>query len=224
MNQPANNNNDISDFDVAEYLKHNTDFFLQYPDLLLNLKLDAQPEGSISLVERQMKGLRERNKEIEKELKQVIGNAQDNQNLLQLTFTLSLNLIPANDLDSLSTTLFAQLKELFHIDYRNLILDNQKFEASSDLCVDMQPVKDLLGDNFPNQQPVCGRLKDAEKQAIFSDGAKVSSAAILPLGDKGELGLLVLGSEDATHFDPEMGNLFLSLIADMLGKLLYRFS
>lgn len=225
MIQAVNNNNtEITANDVAEYLKNHEDFFQQYPDILLMMKLGEQPEGSISLVERQMKGLRQRNREFEEELQQVIRNAQDNQHLLQQTISLTINLIPCDNLDDLTTTLLQQMDDLFEIKFSKLLLDATVFEGKSDLAVDMAPIRKVLGDNFPKQQPVCGRLKSADKQALFDEKTNVNSAAILPLGDKGQLGILVLGSEDSTHFDPEMGDLFLLLIADLLSRLLNRFA
>jgi len=223
MNQPVKNNIELSADEIADFLENNTDFFQQYPDVFLKMKLSEQPDGSISLVERQMRGLRQRNKELEVELQQVIRNAQDNQQLLQQTISLTLQLIPCSEITTLTETLFEQLSELFNIEYRNLLLDNRHFSDMNEMAVNMQTIREILGDNFPNKQPVCGRLKNVEKESLFTNSSKVNSAAILPLGEAGELGLLVLGSEDETHFDPEMGDLFLSLISDMLGRLLCRF-
>lgn len=224
MNQAANNNNPLTAQEVAKYLKTNVDFFQQYPDLLLTMKFDDRPEGSISLVERQMKGLRHRNSEFEKKLQQVVVNAQENQQLLQQTISLAISLVPCENLATLVETLFLQLSTLFSIDHKNLLLDQSSFNTATGFSADMQALKITLADNFPKQKPVSGRLKNAEKTALFSDPAKVNSAAILPLGDNGELGLLVLGSEDPAHFDPEMGDLFLMVIADMLSIMLSRFN
>jgi len=213
----------INHLQVAEYLNQNKEFFQQYPDLLLTMDLGSQSDGTSSLVERQMKGLRNRNKELEKELQQVIRNAQDNQHLLQQTISLTLKLISCSKLKTLTQTLFQQLGKLFAIEHTNLLLEQDAFDKTTDLAVDMSVIRETLGDNFPKQQTVCGRLKEAEKAILFEDGSQVNSVAILPLGDEGELGLLVLGSIDPTHFDPEKGDLFLLLIAEMLSRLLYRF-
>ncbi|PCJ47686.1 MAG: hypothetical protein COA74_11170 [Gammaproteobacteria bacterium] len=217
----SNNNNEITATAVADYLKQHSDFFQQHSDLMLMMDLTDHSDGSISLVERQMKGLRQRNKETDLELQQVIRNAQDNQNLLQQTISLTLQLIPAENVEQLSELIVQQLSTLFDIQYSNLLLNSDHFSESS---ADLESIRKTLGDNFPKQQPVSGRLKSAEKKCLFTDHERVNSAAILPLGEKGELGLLVMGSEDQTHFDPAMGDLFLLLISDTLSKLLYRFT
>lgn len=220
MNDAVTDNN-LSADDVGLYLEKNTDFFLHHPDLMLAMDFSDKETGSISLVERQMKALRTRNQELDRELQNVIRNAQDNQHLLQQTISLSMNLIPCETISQLFSTLYQQLNSLFEIEFTNLILNKALFDQQS---TDMDVLRASLGDNFPKQQPVCGRLKNSEKQALFPDNETVQSVAIIPLGSKGELGILVLGSNDATHFDPEMGDLFLLLIADSLGKLLQRFT
>ena len=225
MNQPAEkNNNELTAIDVASYLKNHADFFRQNPDLLLMMELSDQPQGSISLVERQLQGLRQRNNELGEELRQATQNAQVNQHLLQQTISLSMKLIPCEQLNDLTAVLLKQLDELFEIKYTSLLLDNNIYAGKTDLGVEMHSVRKALGDNFPKQQPVCGRLKDSEKNALFNESSLIASAAILPLGETGELGLLALGSEDPSHFDPAMGDLFLLLIADMLSRLLYRYN
>ncbi|MCP3674604.1 MAG: DUF484 family protein [Gammaproteobacteria bacterium] len=219
-----NNNSNLTASNVADYLKDHVDFFQQYPDLLLSMKFSDQPNGSISLVERQMKGLRHRNKEFEEELHQVIRNAHDNEQLLQQTIGLSLTLISSDDIESLTTSLFMELKKSFNIEFQNLLLDENIFAGKTSLSVNMDSIRKTLGDNFPKNQPVCGRLKSSEKGMLFKPDVPVESVAILPLGETGELGLLVLGSKDPTHFDPEMGDLFLLMISDMLSRLLNRYS
>ncbi len=225
MNQAEHNNNDeLTTDQVAQFLTKYPDFFQQFPDLLLMMKLSDHPQGSISLVERQLQGLRQRNRDIGEELHQVMRNAHDNQQLLQQTIELALALIQCNDIGTLTETLYKQLQKLFDIPYNRLLLDKALFSEVIAESIDMASVREVLGSNFPKKQPVCGRLKKSEKKAIFSKSVPVNSVALLPLGEKGELGLLVLGDEDPTHFDPEMGDLFLLLIADILSRLLYRFS
>ncbi len=225
MNQAEHNNIDELTADqVAQFLNKNTGFFKQYPELFQMMELSEHPKGSISLVERQMQGLRQRNKAIEEELYQAIRNAHDNQQLLQQTMDLTLELITCKKIRTLTKTLYKQLQTLFNIQYSRLLLDENCFTNTTDNTVDMVAVRDALGSNFPKQQPVCGRLKESEKQILFAESVPVNSVAILPLGNEGELGLLVLGDEDPTHFDPEMGDLFLLLISGILSRLLYRYS
>ena len=44
----------------------------------------------------------------------------------------------------------------------------------------------------------------------------VESAALIPLGKKGQIGLLAIGSQESNPFHPGMGTLFLDLLADVI--------
>lgn len=225
MSEALNKNiSTISEEEVIHFLAENPDFFQTNPDSLLQLKLENTQEGSISLVERQLKGLRTQNKELKQELQTVINNAYENQQLLQQTIQLSLKLIPCSELSELKNELFQQLTELFDIEFQNLLLNKAFFQPDNFQSVALEEIQSELGDNFPKNQPVCGRLKESERSFLFGDESHVQSVAILPLGPAGSYGLLVLGSDDETHFDPEMGDLFLVLISDMLTQQLERFS
>jgi len=208
--------------DVAEYLTSNLDFFDHQPDLLLLINSESKANGSVSLVERQLKGLRARVSESQEELGAVIKNAQDNQTLLEKTTDLALKLIPCRSFSSLFDTLETELKTSFDVNSSNLLLNDSQFDEDVPNIIGLQNIKDGLGDNFPNKQPVCARLKPSEKELLFKDCDNVQSVAILPLGDDAELGLLVLGSEDPRHFDPEMGDLFLVVISQTISQLLIR--
>src|SRR5574340_244429 len=68
--------------DVAQYLQDNPQFFEGYTDLLTQIAL-PHPHGgrTISLSERQMVALREKNKELEKKLQELIEFARENDAL-----------------------------------------------------------------------------------------------------------------------------------------------
>ena len=66
----------FSEEDIAEYLHSHPDFFERHPKLLMGLKLAHQPGSSaISLVERQVAMLRQRNGDLERQLKDLVAVA-----------------------------------------------------------------------------------------------------------------------------------------------------
>ena len=75
----------LNDEDVATYLRQNTDFFINKPSLLADLTLPHERGGAISLVERQVSILRERNMDMRHRLTHLIDNARINDVLFEKT-------------------------------------------------------------------------------------------------------------------------------------------
>ena len=74
----------FSEEDVVEYLHSHPDFFDRHPKLLMGLKLAHQPgSAAVSLVERQVAMLRQRNGELERQLKDLVAVAKDNHELVE---------------------------------------------------------------------------------------------------------------------------------------------
>ena len=64
---------------------------------------------------------------------------------------------------------------------------------------------------------VCGRLNEEKLDFLFGSKARwVRSTALVPLGEKGALGMMAIGSSDENRFYPGMGTLFLDLLADVI--------
>jgi len=79
---------------VAEYLQRRPDFFERHGTLLLRLKLPHETNGfTVSLIERQVSMLRQRNAELERQLKDLIAVAKVNDSLVEKIHLLSLRLI-----------------------------------------------------------------------------------------------------------------------------------
>lgn len=227
----AENNNkapvqDITEEDVALYLKSHSGFFLKRDDLLLGLEL-AHPSGkAVSLLERQVSLLRERNMDMRTRLGGLMENAEDNDQLYDKTQQLVLGLIEAQGLDSLVNTFNRSLLSDFGIDFSNLTLfgnPNQHRKVVSR----MVPVDDAF-EKIPSllksNNATCGVLRPEELQFLFADQAEhVGSAAVIPLSHSNPLGVIAIGSKDPHHFSSSMGTLFLSYIAEVLNRLIPRY-
>src|SRR5690606_2190854 len=69
---------------VADYLQRRPEFFERHPTLLLRLKLPHETNGfTVSLIERQVSMLRQRNGELERQLKDLISVAKVNDSLVE---------------------------------------------------------------------------------------------------------------------------------------------
>jgi len=74
---------------------------------------------------------------------------------------------------------------------------------------------------FSNAKPRCGQARDSQREFLFgSDANDIGSVALVPLGEKGSLGLLALGSTDRDRFHPGMSTEFLARMADLIADAL----
>ncbi|HEX6995754.1 MAG TPA: DUF484 family protein [Gammaproteobacteria bacterium] len=209
---------------VAEYLQRRPDFFERHGTLLLRLKLPHETNGfTVSLIERQVSMLRQRNAELERQLKDLISVAKVNDALVEKIHQLSLRLLrtsgPAERLDQLETS----LREDFGAERAAIVLfAGAGFEA----CARPGFVKVLPRDD-PELKPFsafiqgararCGPLRDRQKAVLFDrDADTVASAAMLPLGRDASLGFLVIGSRDPAHFHPGKRMDFLNRIGELI--------
>jgi uncharacterized protein YigA (DUF484 family) len=75
--------------------------------------------------------------------------------------------------------------------------------------------------HLDKDQSVCGRLGESKLEFLFGTKARwVQSTALVPLGEKGEHGMMAIGSSDDARFYPGMGTLFLDLLANVISSSL----
>src|SRR5437660_312929 len=81
-------------------------------------------------------------------------------------------------------------------------------------------------DFFERHQAVLARLRlpqarDSQREFLFGpEGVEMASVALVPLGDKGSVGLLALGSADHERFHPAMSTEFLARMAELIAASL----
>ena len=99
----------ITEQDVVDYLRKNPAFFVSQPGLLADISLPHESGQAISLVERQVSVLRERNMDMRHRLSKLLDNARDNDRLFDKTKKLVLALLESKNLndsiDACSTAL-----------------------------------------------------------------------------------------------------------------------
>ncbi len=211
----------VSAEQVAEFLQQNPDFFSHRPGLLCDLTLPHQRGTAISLVERQVALLRERNIDMRQRLTELLENANANNKLFENTRQLVLDLVEAASLAELTAALQRSLKYDFNIEFQCLCLltEQQKTLPPTVRCVSRQRAQAAIGNLLTAQQVVCGVLRAQELDFLFGDAAAVvGSAAVIPLLAEKHLGVLAVGSKDPAYFQSGMGTLFLNYIAEMLNR------
>lgn len=195
---------------VAQYLQDNPQFFEEYAEMLSEVKL-AHPHGgrTISLSERQLLTLRERVKELEKKLQELLEYAKDNDAVQLKMHQFNCALFGPHDRASLQNIVVHNLREVFAVPH--VVLH---------LWKDEPPSSEVLAFADQHQLPVCSHHALHDTLPWFGEAAEhLHSFAYLPLRAHGQtIGLLILASEDKQRFYPEMGTLFLQRIAETLGS------
>jgi uncharacterized protein YigA (DUF484 family) len=222
----------LDDDIVREYLKNHDDFLQRNPDMFDYLHIAHASGSAISLVEKQVSVLRERNKDMRQRLKLLTANARDNDALFELTRTLVLKLLDANSVAELYGTFMDAMTSDFRADYATMILyendsgehGGHRGDAEGWRTETRETVKREIGSLFRGHKAVCGALRSEELAFLFPSGSGAGSAALMPLSlsNGGHLGLLAVGSADANYYNSKVGTMFLSHVADVLVKLLAR--
>ena len=112
---------------ISDYLKSHPDFFERHPLILLGLKLPHRTGGTaVSLVERQVSMLRQRNAQLERQFKDLVAVAKTNDALVEKIHQLGLKLMRARDLPARLEGLETGLREDFGAERAVLVLFNDK--------------------------------------------------------------------------------------------------
>jgi len=222
----------LNDTNVADYLQSHPDFFERNAALLAKLRLPHLRDmgATVSLVERQVEVLRERNQSLERKLKELVDVARSNDTLADRIHRLSQRLIQAHSLLDTINAVETSLREdfdamhsvlvLFLEQARTLAPEAGQFLRSGDPTdADIKTFESLL----QSGKPRCGQVRDAQRDYLFGkDSVAIGSVALTPLGPKGELGILAIGASDAERFHPAMSTEFLSRIGELVTYALMR--
>jgi uncharacterized protein YigA (DUF484 family) len=194
-------------------LLDNPQFFDQHLDTLAQINL-PHPHGgrTISLSERQLVALREKNKELEKTLREMIATAQENDALQHKVHEFVVALFAGRDLATLNEMVPHLLRDIFAVPHTALRL----WQASP-------PSAEVLAFADAQAQPVCLHHAAHDTAGWFGEHAgQLHSFAYIPLHAGAEtIGMLVLASEDKQRFYPGMGTVFLKRIAETVGSALH---
>lgn len=213
---------ELSDEQVRDYLKHNGDFLQRNPDLLDHLHISHASGSAVSLVEKQVSVLRERNIDMRHRLSTLTRNARDNDQLYEQTRRLVLALLDADSIDALYKAFMDAMSTDFKVDYASMILFGEAESGQACRIEAEEKARGDIGALLKGRKPVCGVLRKEELAYLFPDAGEVGSAALMPLANGEELGLIAVGSADANRYSSSMGTLFLTHIADVIVRLLPR--
>ncbi len=210
--------------EIADYLQNNPSFFEQYADLMAQIFV-PHPHGgrAVSLVERQMLTLREKNRQLEHKLAELINYGEENDAISEKVHRLSVGLIAAETFQAVIHLLNFHLRDDFAVPHVALRLwhkpegieDLPEFAAVSE---ELQVFAETLS------RPYCGSTAGFGTQSWFGEHAPhIRSQALIALRNGGgTIGLVALGSEEAQRFYADMGTLYLERLGEMVSAALAR--
>jgi uncharacterized protein YigA (DUF484 family) len=214
----------VDDDSIRDFLVQNPDYFQRHPELLSLLHIPHASGSAVSLVERQVSVLRERNVDLRHRLRDLGSTARNNDQLFAGTRSLVLALLEASDRDGIDRALMKVLREDFDVEYASLTLFEEHFDSDGKLrCVPESELLDHLGSILGRGSAGCGALRADAFASLFPGTRMVGSAAVALIELDGErLGAIAVGSSDAAYYSEDMGTLFLEFAAEVLARLLRR--
>jgi len=207
---------------VASYLQRNPDFFERHQSLLARLRLPHVRGGStISLVERQIEVLREKLAGLEGKLAELVRVARANEAIAERLHRFARRLLRVTTRSEAIARIEAGLREDFDAFQAVLVLIGDEPDSAAPRFVRTVPADDpnlkSFESLFTSGKPRCGQARDSQRDFLFGpEGTEMGSVALVPLGEKGAVGLLALGSADRDRFHPGMSTEFLARLADLI--------
>jgi uncharacterized protein len=218
---------DSEEESIAGYLQRNPDFFERHQGVLARLKLPhARGGAAISLVERQIEVLREKQAALEAKLAELVRVARANDAIAERLHRFTRRLLRAAPSGCAIGHIEAGLREDFDAFHAVLVLIGTPTEAPGPRFVRSVAADDAnlksFESLFTSGKPRCGQARDSQRQFLFGpEGLELGSVALVPLGEKGSIGLLALGSADRDRFHPGMSTEFLARMAELIADALH---
>ncbi len=219
-----NSTDNVTEEQVANYLRHNLDFFKKYPDLIAEITLPHNSGQAVSLVEKQVSVLRERNIEMRQRLSDLLDKARENDRLFDKTKRLVLALLEAPTLADFTEALYYSFNNDFKIHYTRLVLfGSNGVNAGPARISSLNQAREHIGKRLKSNKAVTGGIDVREINYLFDEDANnIGSAALTILSHGNLLGVLAIGNQDPSYYRSSMGTLFLGYIGEVITRLLPR--
>ena len=210
--------------EVAQYLQDNPQFFEDYADLMSRVVI-PHPHGgrTISITERQMLSLRDKNRQLEAKLGELLQFGEENDVISERMHRLGVAVIAAGTFQSVIHTLNFHLRDDFAIPHFALRLWSRP-ENTSELPEFAGVSQELQTFSETLNHPYCGSTAGFETASWFGAAAPhVRSQGLIALRNGGgTIGMIALGSEDPQRFYSGMGTLYLERLGEMASAALAR--
>jgi uncharacterized protein YigA (DUF484 family) len=217
IHDDAGQSSDDREEQIAAYIIDHPDFFNRHPDALAAIDIPHPTGDAVSLIERQVRTLRDQAANYRGQLEELITVARENDALAKRLHRLTLALIETRSFDEVLNTLQDELREQFKADAVEM-----KLFASDQLNAHAhEPGPALFKDFIRRGRPNCGRLDQQKLEYLFgSQAGETGSAALIPLTAPPLAGVLAIGSRDPERFNEGKSVDFLQRLAEVVSATL----
>jgi uncharacterized protein YigA (DUF484 family) len=212
----------ITEDDIADYLLNTPDFFERHALLLATVQLThPQSHRAVGLQERQAQMLRDKIKDLEHRIMDMIRHGNENMVLTHQLHRWSCELLVTPQ-DQLAASAVDRVRELFQVPQvalRLWALHGAHAQAAYAQGV-TQAVQELTASL---DKPYVGPSAGCEAVQWLDQPTQAASLALLALREapgQPAFGLMVLASPDAQRFNSQMGTDLLERLAELAGAAL----
>ncbi|MEA1890861.1 MAG: DUF484 family protein [Pseudomonadota bacterium] len=216
---------EINEEEVLFYLEKHPDLLMQHSDLLERMQIPHHTgQGMVSLIERQVEVLRDKNRQQEERLLVLISNAQKNEDITEKLHHYSLQLSSTSAVEELLQNTATELRQLFDLAAVSINIKPEYQNDGLQTATLTEKTFAALFDTLGKETCSCHNALDDELlNALFGDdAAAVKSCALLALDTPHRVGLIALGASERERFTPQMGTLILSRLGEQFATALKR--
>ena len=158
--------------DVEIFLLENIDFFVSRESLVSELSFKHDSGGASSLLEMQVRRLRDEQSRLMEMLTSFVSTGQDNEDLFLKSKTLTLALIKTKDIDSIIETVESFFQDIIGADTCNLVLVSDQ---------EVQELESVTGIEMNKNSIHMGPFSQEKMSFIFQDEEMLSGVISLSL-------------------------------------------
>ena len=212
---------------IIDYLKKHPDLFERHPEVLKQLTFSHDSGAAVSLVERQLKLIRDENQGMKTRLSSLVHIARENEELGQRFHRLTLELMAGEHLHDIIAMTRDQVQTFFYTDHVGFRFHDElrgKLNGLESSIIDADSKHaDRLRQWMAARKPVFGPFDPGMHKQLLGDQGQIQSTVLIPLYHTREFGLLVLGSRSRDRFSDNMGTVFLSQLGELISAKISSF-
>ncbi|WP_432723810.1 DUF484 family protein [Jeongeupia wiesaeckerbachi] len=210
--------------EIVAWLQANPAFFDDFADEIAQIYVPHHHHGqAVSLAERQLVTLRERTRKLESRMGALLQFGEENDVTSERLHRLTLSLLRAANIAEVLASLRASLAESFGLsDVAVRLWGLDSGDAELPELAPAGEAAQRLAEQLVS--PYCGSHLSDDVRAWFGErGPELASFGLfaLRIADR-PVGVMVLASDDAERFYPDMGTLYLSRLAELVAAALSR--